>query len=145
MLTKSSKYSIRAVLFLASKEKTDRFSAKEIAEILKIPAPFLAKTLQELVRKTIISSIKGPNGGFFLTDKDREKSIFDIIKCTDDINKFDNCFLGQNECNDENPCVVHHLYSPFKVKLIKKLKTKTITEMSEEYLRDNKSLKKIWM
>lgn len=45
--------------------------------------------------------------------------------------------LGQLECNDEKPCVVHHIYKPFKIELIKNLKTKSILEMAKEYAKNN--------
>ena len=138
MLSKSSKYAIRAVLYIANyTSESHKVGSKEVAKKLQIPAPFLAKTLQELTRKEIISSIKGPNGGFYLTKKNAQKSLFEIIECIDGIDKFDKCFLGQLECNDNKPCIVHHLYSPFKNKLIEELKTKTIIEMAIEYKKNN--------
>jgi Rrf2 family protein len=138
MLSKSSKYAIRAVLYLATHTSdTKKVGSKEVARLLDIPAPFLAKTLQELTRKDIISSIKGPHGGFFLTQENKQKSLFDIIECIDDVQKFNNCFLGQHECNDDAPCVVHHIYMPFKNKLIDKLKTKSIIEMAKEFAKNN--------
>lgn len=138
MLSKSSKYAIRAVLHIANYTKGNvKIGSKEVAKQLKIPAPFLAKTLQELSKKDIISSIKGPRGGFFLTDKNNNKTLLDIIDCIDGLQKFNECFLGKHECNDESPCVVHHIYLPFKNKLFDKLRTKTITEMAAEYAINN--------
>ncbi len=129
---------IRAVLHIAkAASKKEKIDSKKVAFELEIPAPFLAKTLQELTRKKIVSSIKGPHGGFYLTEKNKQKSLFDIIDCVDDIHKFEECFLGQLECDDQKPCVVHHLYMPFKNKLIEKLKTKSIIEMADEYARNN--------
>ena len=138
MLSKSSKYAIRAVLYISNySSKQAKIGSKQIAEKLNIPAPFLAKTLQELTKKKIISSVKGPNGGFYLTPKNNKKTLYDIIECIDGLHKLENCFLGQEECNDKKPCVIHHLYLPFKEKLLKKLKTKTIVEMAAEFARDN--------
>jgi len=138
MLSKSSKYAIRAVLYLANHtNKARKIGSKEVARQLDIPAPFLAKTLQELTKKEILSSIKGPNGGFFLTKVNHQKSLLDIIECIDGIKKFNECFIGQHECNDETPCVVHHIYLPFKNQLIDKLKTKSILEMAKEYAKNN--------
>lgn len=141
MLSKSSKYAIRAVLFISNySNKHTKIGSKQIAEELHIPAPFLAKTLQELTKKGIISSVKGPHGGFYLTKKNKTKTLFDIIECIDGLHKFESCFLGQEECNNKKPCVVHHLYYPFKNELLEKLKTKTIVEMAEEYAKNNNLL-----
>ena len=138
MLSKSSKYAIRAVLYIAQTATNEnKIGSKEVAKKLEIPAPFLAKTLQELTKKKIISSIKGPHGGFYLTEENQQRSLFDIIDCIDNAQKFEECFLGQIECDDNKPCVVHHLYKPFKNKLIEKLKTKSIIEMSKEYATNN--------
>lgn len=136
MLSKSSKYAIRAVLYLASNKKQLKYGSKGMASALDIPAPFLAKTLQELTRKKIISSVKGPNGGFFLTEKDKKNSILDIIECIDGLDKFDECFLGHPDCGDANPCAVHHIVAPFKTELFHTLKTKSILDFSIEIMNN---------
>lgn len=66
--------------------------------------------------------------------------MFHIIECIDGLHKLENCFIGQEECNDSKPCVIHHLYLPFKNKLLNKLKTKTIVEMAVEYAKNNNLL-----
>ena len=138
MLSKASKYAITAVLHLAKKaSKENKLGSKQLADQLNIPAPFLAKTLQELSKKGIISSTKGPHGGFYLTKENEKKTLFNIIDCLDDIEKFNQCYLGQPDCSDDKPCVVHHLYLPFKNELIKKLEEKTILEMANEYTSNN--------
>jgi len=139
MLSKSSKYAVRAVLYLASNKICKKCSSKEIASTLEIPAPFLAKTLQKLAKEKIISSTKGPNGGFFLTDKDKSNSILDIIECIDGLEKFKECFLGHPDCNDVHPCVVHHIVAPFKTELLDTLSSKTILDFSIEILSNPNS------
>ena len=141
MLSKSSKYAIRAVLYISNFSNNHaKIGSKQIADSLNIPAPFLAKTLQELTKENIISSVKGPRGGFYLSKINKTKTLYDIIECIDGLHKFESCFLGQEECNDEKPCVIHHLYLPFKRKLVEKLKTKTIVEMADEYAKNNNLL-----
>ena len=68
MFSNSSKYVIKAILFLAVKSGEDnRVMVKEMAQPINVPQAYLAKLLQELSRKDIISSKKGPNGGFYLS------------------------------------------------------------------------------
>lgn len=143
MLSKASKYAIRAVLLIVNTaNEQHKIGSKKIADELNIPAPFLAKTLQALSKNNIISSVKGPHGGFFLSKENEKKTLFDIIGCVDDVEKFNQCYLGKMECSEENPCVVHHLYYPFKNELILKLQTKTILEMADEFAINN-NLKKL--
>ncbi|MDD7913856.1 RrF2 family transcriptional regulator [Polaribacter ponticola] len=88
MLSKASKYAIRAVLLIANSAcKNNKVGSKKLATELNIPAPFLAKTLQELTKSNIISSVKGPHGGFYLSKESENKTLFNIIDCVDDIEK----------------------------------------------------------
>jgi Rrf2 family transcriptional regulator, iron-sulfur cluster assembly transcription factor len=51
--------------------KGTRLSIPEIAEEIAAPVAFTAKILQTLAREGIISSSKGPNGGFFIDPKSK--------------------------------------------------------------------------
>lgn len=139
MLSKPCKYAIRAVLYLAQ-DSTKKSGAKTIADKLDIPAPFLAKTLQELTRKHIISSVKGPNGGFFLSEDNKTKKIIDIIHCFDGVEVFDNCFIGRANCSNENPCEVHHVYIVFKQKILNIFSNYTIIDLINKDISINKLL-----
>ncbi|MDO9036919.1 MAG: Rrf2 family transcriptional regulator, partial [Lutibacter sp.] len=107
MLSNASKYAILSTLYLAEHSNEERkISVKEIAENIDIPSPFLAKLFQQLVRGKIISSTKGPHGGFYLSEKNKQKNVLDIIDNIDGLNKLNGCFLGLNECDSNNPCPV---------------------------------------
>ncbi len=133
MISNSSKYAIRSVLFLSvhSDEQT-KMSAKNIADSIEIPAPFLAKILQQLSKNKLISSSKGSRGGFYLTKKDESNTVLDIIYCIDGPDKFSNCFLGLSKCSDTSPCPVHHLVAPFRNNLLTEMGRKTIAELARE-------------
>ena len=133
MLSKSSKYAIRGVLYLSlNSDEEKKYNPKEIAEAISIPAPFLAKILQELAKNKLISSTKGRNGGFYLTKVNRLNSMLSIIDCIDGLNKFDECFIGLPKCSDSSPCAVHHIVSPLKNDLLKVLKNNNIDDFTKD-------------
>ena len=133
MLSKSSKYAIRGVLYLSlNSDEEKKYNPKEIAEVISIPAPFLAKILQELAKNKLISSTKGRNGGFYLTKVNRLNSMLSIIDCIDGLNKFDECFIGLPKCSDSSPCAVHHIVSPLKNDLLKVLKNNNIDDFTKD-------------
>jgi len=139
MLTNQSKYAIRAVLYLAVyTDETKKLGSKEVAEMIKVPAPFLAKILQKLVKKDIISSTKGPRGGFYLTEKDQLNTMLDIVAVSEGVDMLKECFLGLPRCGDENPCAIHHMVAPFKQTMIEGMGDKTIAEFAQE-TREGKS------
>ncbi len=132
MLTNASKYAIRSVLYLAQNSSIDKkHSAKSIAEELDIPLHFIAKLLQPLVKKGIISSLKGPNGGFYFTPTNGKFKVCNIIEVIEGKSIFDSCFLGLPKCGDANPCPVHHVVAPFKEDLLKKFNM-TLNEFKED-------------
>lgn len=141
MLSNASKYAIRSVLYLAIyASENKKIGAKKIAGALETPQPFLAKLLQQLSRDQIISSTKGPKGGFYLSQHNLESSMLDVIHCVDNTSKFDQCFLGLSECQDENPCPVHFIVVPFKKKILSDFEDKTIGEFAAEIERKGRHL-----
>lgn len=140
MISNAAKYAIRAVLYLAKYSDTqNKIGSKTIAKDIQAPSPFLAKLLRDLASKEIISSSKGPTGGFYLTDKDKHKNILNIIINIDGTTKFDSCFLGLSRCDDQNPCPVHYIVSPFKEQILADFKEKTINELAND-IEANKTL-----
>jgi Rrf2 family iron-sulfur cluster assembly transcriptional regulator len=104
MISNASKYAIRAVLFLADKSSVlQKFGAVEIAEALEIPTHFIAKLLQQLAREKVISSSKGPTGGFYLDEKNLNLKVCDVLNVIEIKNVFEGCFLGLPKCSPENP------------------------------------------
>lgn len=139
MLTNATKIAIRATLYLAMfSDETKKLGVKHIADTLEIPKPFLAKLLQKLNKGNIVSSTKGPKGGFYLTKSNSKKRVWDIIECIDNPERFDQCFLGLAECSDDNPCPVHFTVSPFKKKIMADFKDQTITQFAKEIKNSDK-------
>jgi len=132
MLSNACKYAIRSVLYLSiHNTENKKVGVKKIAEELEVPQPFLAKLLQQLTKTKLVSSSKGPTGGFYLSENNLNNTVWDIIKCIDGPTKFDNCFMGLSSCSDLNPCPVHFTVAPFKKKLMEDFKDKNIKEFTE--------------
>ncbi len=133
MLSNASKYAVRAVLFLADKsDASTKYSAKAIGEELEIPVYFIAKLLQQLVKAGLVSSSKGPKGGFYLSEENLQNNACKILHEIDGEDVFSHCFMGLPRCGDKNPCPVHHIVSPFKDKLMAKFQKQSIKELSDE-------------
>ncbi|MGB0430864.1 MAG: RrF2 family transcriptional regulator [Bacteroidia bacterium] len=130
MLSNSCKYGIRAVLFLASKkEDNKKYGVKEIARTLDVPQPFLSKILQELSKKDLVQSTKGPHGGFYLNEKNLDNNLMSVIEAIDGENPMSTCVLGLSSCSSKAPCSIHEqavksrtaFYSVFKEQSIKQI------------------------
>ena len=135
MLSNACQYAIRSILYLSiHTDVNKKIGVKRISRELETPQPFLAKLLQQLAKSKLVSSVKGPNGGFYLDEQNRKNAIWDIVKCIDGIEKFDQCFLGLAICGDENPCPVHFIVAPFKERLLNDFRDKTIEQFADDIL-----------
>jgi Rrf2 family protein len=131
MLSSSCKYGIRAVTYIASKSKDNvKIGIKQISEDLRLPTPFLAKILQQLAKQKILSSSKGPHGGFALLKDPREITLLDIITTIDGNDLLEYCIIHNTTCScvgDENlVCPIHNEYSKIRTGLVKLFSKKTI-------------------
>ena len=81
--SRSAEYAIRSCVYLAQIPDGKFAMARNIAEEEKIPAHFLAKILQELTRKGLLRSNKGPSGGFSLRVPANKIRLLDLVETLD--------------------------------------------------------------
>jgi len=129
MFSNSTKYAIRTIEYLLNNQDNGKKSVVKLAKELSIPQPYLSKIMQQLSKGDIISSTKGRGGGFYLSEKNMNRPLIDIVICIEGYNVFDKCILGLEECSDKNPCLLHKYYKVFKASLIKPINEDSIKEL----------------
>jgi Rrf2 family iron-sulfur cluster assembly transcriptional regulator len=132
MLSNSCRYGIRAVIYLASQpESTVKTGIKKISSDLSLPKPFLAKILQQLAKQKILSSTKGPHGGFSLSRDPKTITLFDIVNTIDGDDIFTNCLMHNGSCagTDSPHCPLHDDYEKTRADLIQLFSKRTIYEL----------------
>ncbi|MEB8330559.1 Rrf2 family transcriptional regulator [Flavobacteriaceae bacterium KMM 6897] len=139
MLSKSSKYALKAVLYLAvNSNENFKIMAKDISKPINVPKAYIAKILQELAKNQLVSSSRGPQGGFYLTKENKERPLIDIVHLIDGKDRINSCMLSINECDEENPCPLHRLIGSAKMDFRKNLEKTTINDLVRD-IRENKS------
>ena len=129
MLSKTTKYGLKTVMYLAfNAGKAKMYRADELAAELDTPKHFLSRILHDLSKRQIISSQKGPGGGFFLSEMQLKLSPYDVIRALQGEDYLNVCLFEQRPCIKERPCVFHASYSLYKQQFIK--------DMSARPLRD---------
>jgi Rrf2 family protein len=133
MISTKCKYAIRAILLLATESsKESKLTIKQISEKLDIPQHFLGKILQELVPLKFISSLKGPKGGFYLTDQNKNITLLQLIETVDGPFFFNGCALGLKQCSDKKPCPIHYEFKSCRSHLKEVFSSKTIFDLQQE-------------
>ncbi len=133
MFSKSCEYAIKAMIFVAQKSKDEvRVGVKEIAKGIDAPEHFIAKILQDLGKKKLVNSVKGPNGGFYMDQINLKCSIADVVKAIDGDGIYKDCVIGLKLCSEKNPCPVHFEFKEIKKNLITMLEENIIANFNDK-------------
>lgn len=82
-LTRASSYALHAVAYMASQKQNTPTASHLIAEKRGIPERFLLKVLKPLVSAQVLTSVKGPHGGYQLARPASDVSVLEIIEAVD--------------------------------------------------------------
>lgn len=134
---------MRAVFFIAHRTAAGgRVGIKEIAYGIGSPEHFLAKILQDLSRRGIVQSAKGPNGGFYMDKSALRRPLSEVVEAVDGNGIFTGCGLGLESCSETNPCPLHHDFKKIRQEIHSMLQNTTIEEFNEDLNLGITSLKK---
>lgn len=133
MFSKSCEYALRATMFISERSAADtRCSISEVASAIGAPEAFTGKILQDLVRKGLLASAKGPHGGFFLTQEISACSLADIVAAVDGNKLFSGCALGLSACSEKRPCPLHHEFKRIRTEIRTMMESTRLDAFSEE-------------
>jgi len=111
MVTQTSEHAIRALLFLAQRQEGGCVPAERIAQALGAPANYLAKTLNALAKQGIVTSTRGPAGGFRLSTPPAQVTLATVVDTFSDVRPRATCLLGDRPCDGRHPCRAHGTWS----------------------------------
>jgi len=94
MLSQTVEYALRAMVLLASSTPDEALGSDAIAERTQAPKGYLSKILRDLVVAGLISSQRGPRGGFMLARPAARISMLDVVNAVDPIDRIARCPLG---------------------------------------------------
>jgi Rrf2 family protein len=82
-LPASTEWVLHCATTLAQLDPGTTVSAAQLAEYYDLPAPYLAKQLQTLVRAGVLTATTGPRGGFRLARAAAEITLLHIVEAVD--------------------------------------------------------------
>lgn len=112
VLTTKGRYAINAILEIAQNQDGKPISLSKISKSQNISLAYLEQIFSNLKKAEIVTSIKGPGGGYAL-NKEKEITANDVIQATGEKLKMTSC-ANENNCVKEgelnNKCQTHHIW-----------------------------------
>jgi Rrf2 family protein len=133
MLSKKTKYGIKALTFLADRKENGPVQISEISKSENISHKFLESILLTLRKAGILGSKKGKGGGYYLLKPALEVKMTDVIRALEgpiamvpcvSLNFYEKC----DDCPDENACSVHKLMIQVRDNTLHVLRNTTLAD-----------------
>jgi Rrf2 family protein len=132
--SKACEYAIKTMIYIrANQESGKRVGLREISSQIKSPEAFTAKILQQLVKGGLLVSLRGPQGGFEISQSNAEISLMDVVRIFDGDGMIRNCVLGLESCSSEHPCAVHGHFVALRDRYSNVLINTSLDDVAEDY------------
>lgn len=134
MLSKKTKYGLKALAFMARKEDTSPVQIATIASSENISQKFLESILLTLRKNGVLGSKKGKGGGYYLIKAPKDISMSEVMRILEgpiamvpcvSLNFYERC----DDCPDEDACSVHSLMVELRDSSLSILNNKTLADL----------------
>jgi Rrf2 family iron-sulfur cluster assembly transcriptional regulator len=130
-LTTKGRFAVTAMIDLAMYNRGGPVTLADISQRQKISLSYLEQLFGKLRRKGLVSSVRGPGGGYNLAKKPGEVSVADIILAVDEPIDATQCG-GKENCRDEQKCLTHDLWNDLNNHIFEYLRRVTLAELVEK-------------
>ena len=140
MITKKSKYAIKALIFLAKKYQKGPILIGEISEAERIPKKFLEAILLDLKKAGILGSKMGKGGGYYLLKTPEDVTLVDVYRLFDGAISLVSCvslkfYERCEECEDEAICGIRDVFLDIRNETLRIMKGSTLQDLLQREIR----------
>ncbi len=134
-LTTKGRYAVTAMLDLGLNYGAGSITLADISERQSISLSYLEQLFSKLRKHKLVSSARGPGGGYQLSRPAEEITIFDVISAVDE-NIDSTACKGQSNCRDGEACLSHHLWCDLSEQIQNYLASITLGKVIRDHHRD---------
>ncbi len=135
-LTTKGRFAVTAMVDLAMTGGDGPVTLGDISERRRISLSYLEQLFGKLRRKALVSSVRGPGGGYLLAKPASVMSVGEIIKAVDEPIDATQCG-GKENCHDEHKCITHDLWMDLNRHIFDYLGSVTLSELVERQKSDS--------
>jgi Rrf2 family protein len=129
-LTRAADYAVRVMVYLARIPRDHRALLPAITAATSAPESFLSKVLQALTRARLITSRRGPAGGFQISSRGRQASMREVIEAIDGPMHLNVCLTDKRSCPRKDWCPAHPVWVTAQEALLNVLNTALVSDLA---------------
>ena len=127
-LTTKGRFAVTAMVDLALRQSGGPVTLSAISERQRISLSYLEQLFGKLRRHKLVSSVRGPGGGYNLAQPMQSMSVADIILAVDEPLDATQC-AGKENCLDDRRCMTHDLWATLNKKMFEYLSSVSLQDL----------------
>jgi len=129
-LTTKGRFAVTAMVDLAMRQTRGPVTLAAISERQHISLSYLEQLFGKLRRRRLVSSVRGPGGGYNLAQPAAKVTVADIVIAVDEPLDATQCG-GKENCKDEQRCMTHDLWATLNTKMHEYLSSVSLADLVE--------------
>ena len=133
-LTTKGRFAVTAMIDLALNNGSGPVTLADISARQKISLSYLEQLFGKLRRRALVTSVRGPGGGYNLANATDQVSVADIITAVDEPIDATQCG-GKENCKDDRKCITHDLWTDLNNHIFDYLRAVKLSELVAKQLK----------
>lgn len=134
-LTRRSDYALRALVYIASREDGGPHRLAEVARHQGVPAPFMAKIVQQLVAAGFLQTRRGRGGGIHLAAEAPRRTLLEVVQAVDGPLALNWCTSDPKRCDRWQSCAAHPVWALAQRQLEETLSEASLGDLAQAQRR----------
>jgi len=127
-LTTKGRFAVTAMVDLALRQNRGPVTLAAISERQRISLSYLEQLFGKLRRAKLVSSVRGPGGGYNLASPAQGITVASIVTAVDEAMDATQCG-GKENCHDDKRCMTHDLWATLNEKMYDYLSSVTLADL----------------
>ena len=130
-LTTKGRFAVTAMMDIALQEGVRPVALSEISERQNISLSYLEQLFGKLRRRALVTSVRGPGGGYRISQPTETITIGEIIRAVDETVDATQCG-GLKNCKDDKECITHELWTGLNEHIFDYMDTVKLADLVEK-------------
>lgn len=132
-LSTKGKYGLKAMFELALSSNGEPVSLKYIAKKQGISDQYLEQIFSILKKAGLVKSVRGAQGGYYISKKPNEITVADILKVLEGDMAFTECLLDKDLCENFDSCATKYVWAKIKESIEEVTNSISLQDMVDDY------------